>query len=100
VFLSIFALSDIVVAQTGHLMGRVRDEQGAAVEGALARVVSLSTDEIVALASTDDLGFFELMELPGDLIRLEVQRLGFMTYSQEFQLGDSETRTIDVELQV
>ena len=100
VFLSIFALSDIVVAQTGHLMGRVRDEQGAAVEGALARVVSLSTDEIVALASTDDLGFFELMELPGDLIRLEVQRLGFMAYSQEFQLGDSETRIIDVELQV
>jgi hypothetical protein len=100
VFLSTLAASDIVVAQTGHLMGRVRDEQGATLDGALARVVNANTDVIVALTTTDDLGFFELEDLPGGLIRLEVQRLGFMAYIQEFQLGDTETRIIDIELQI
>ena len=99
-FLSVLFLADLVAAQSGHLMGRVRDEQGATLEGALARALDSNSNMVLAVASTDDLGFFELENLPGGIIRLEVQRLGFIAYSQEFQLGGTETRIIDVELQI
>ena len=99
-FLSVLVLADLAAAQSGHLMGRVRDEQGATLEGALARALDSNSNMVLAVASTDDLGFFELEDLPGGIIRLEVQRLGFIAYSEEFQLGGTETRIIDVELQI
>ena len=100
VFLSVFVVADFAAAQTGNLMGRVRDEQGATLEGALAQVVNSGTNEVLATTSTDDLGFFEFVDLPGNSVRLEVQRLGFVPYSEEFQLEAMETRVIDIELQI
>ena len=99
-FLCMFTFFDIVEGQTGRLTGRVRDEQGVTLERAVARVINPSSDEVVAVTSTDDLGFFELEELPVGLIRLEIQRLGFQLFSQEFELGATERQIIDIELRI
>ncbi|SVC69808.1 uncharacterized protein METZ01_LOCUS322662, partial [marine metagenome] len=99
-FLCMFTFFDIVEGQTGRLTGRVRDEQGVTLERAEARVINPSSDEVVAVTSTDDLGFFELEELPVGLIRLEIQRLGFQLFSQEFELGATERQIIDIELRI
>ena len=62
-------------AQEGTIQGRVRDQQGAAVFGAVVRLLSDTT--LVGIADTDRLGSFRLTGVLAGSYRLNFRALGY-----------------------
>jgi Carboxypeptidase regulatory-like domain/TonB-dependent Receptor Plug Domain/TonB dependent receptor-like, beta-barrel len=82
------------------LQGRVRDPQGAAIDGARVFVQMAPQSAPLRATQTDDLGFYRLERLPaGDLI-IVVQRLGFAVYSETVTLDAGTLTTRDITLTV
>src|SRR4051812_42404132 len=61
---------------TGSLIGKVVDEQGAAVKGAEVRVASPARIGAPALQSTDDRGQWRFSALPSGIYSLDVTAPG------------------------
>jgi hypothetical protein len=64
---------------TGTLVGRVRDEQAAAIQGATVRLSSPALIGGPAILITNERGQFRFPVLPPGLYSLEIERRGFAT---------------------
>jgi hypothetical protein len=64
---------------TGALIGRVRDEQGAAIQGATVRLSSLALMGGPATLITNEKGQLRFPVLPPGLYALEIEMRGFAT---------------------
>ncbi len=94
------ALPASALAQTGSLQGRVRDEQGVAVEGAAVVARTSAEGDILASTATDPLGFFRLDGLRVGPAVLDVRRLGFADRTADVEVREGQTETVAIELAV
>ena len=84
-------------AQEGTIQGRVRDQQGAAVFGAVVRLLSDTT--LVGIADTDRLGSFRLTGVLAGSYRLNFRALGSTELTEDISLAGDETVEFDVRVQ-
>lgn len=85
------------LAQDGRIRGRVRDDEGAAVLGAV--VTLLREGAILGGANSDRLGSFGLPSLPAGAYTLRVTGLGYADREEDVLLGPGETLEIEVRLE-
>ncbi len=84
-------------ANTGSIVGVVKDQSGAVVAGATVRAINKSTGA-ERRVNTDDSGIFELSPLiPADY-RLEVEAPGFGKFQQDITVNVLSRVTVDPEL--
>ena len=84
-------------AQEGTIQGRVRDQQGAAVFGAVVRLLSDTT--LVGIADTDRLGSFRLTGVLAGSYRLNFRALGYTELTEDISLAGDETVEFYVRVQ-
>ncbi|MEQ9400175.1 MAG: TonB-dependent receptor [Longimicrobiales bacterium] len=83
-------------AQTGAVEGRIRDDEGAAVYGAIVEV--LAAGSRVAGTETDRLGFFRLAGLVPGTYTLRVTGFGYAEVGQPLTVRDARTQEVEVRL--
>jgi len=81
----LFAASAFGQGANSTIAGRVADQNGAAVSGAVVQVKSGSG--VTKTATTDANGEFSISSLPNESYRLTVQKGGFTAYSQDVSAG-------------
>lgn len=97
---SLFASAIHAQADTGTILGVVRDAQGATVRGANVTLTQVQTNQ-VRLLSTDDEGNFRAPLLPVGEYRIEVEATGFKRAVQEkVDLKINQSLRLDVALAV
>jgi hypothetical protein len=83
---------------TGSIRGRVLDESGGALSGAIVTADNTATG-FVQKATTDASGYYALAELPlTGSYRLEVAKDGFAPHTQTFSMRAGETVTVNAVL--
>src|SRR5262249_8342758 len=83
---------------TGSIRGRILDDSGRPVSGALVAASNLSTG-LVYKAATDAAGYYALAGLPlTGSYRLEISKDGFAPETQSFALRAGETATVEAVL--
>ncbi len=90
------ALAAPLTAQEAAVEGRVRDDQGAAVFGALVEI--RSGDTRVAAAETDRLGFFRLVGLAAGTFTLRASGFGYGEVGQPLVVGGGGTEVVELIL--
>ncbi|MFC1791826.1 carboxypeptidase regulatory-like domain-containing protein, partial [Gemmatimonadota bacterium] len=80
---------------SGAMEGRVWDEEGLPVFGALLRLFLPGSDLPVRGAEADELGYFHLEPVAPGVYRLEVGRLGFATQVRDVEVGVGQRLTVD-----
>ena len=75
----------------------MRDQQGAAVFGAVVRLLSDTT--LVGIADTDRLGSFRLTGVLAGSYRLNFRALGYTELTEDISLAGDETVEFDVRVQ-
>src|SRR6267154_1512356 len=95
------AASYSAIAQfNGGIEGTVTDSTRASIAGAQILLINEST-QVTQRATSSDVGFFRLTELPPGTYRLEVHRDGFKTWVQtSLVLAGGEARTVYPRLDV
>lgn len=83
-------------ARTGTVQGRVRDDEGSAVLGAVVELLRDTT--MVQATQTDRLGFFRLPLVPVGSYTLRVSGLGYGTVDRDVELRGDSTARVDVPL--
>lgn len=98
--LSMFAATPAAFAQgtSGTVRGDVKDPNGAVVPAATVTLVSARGDE--RKATTTNSGNYAFTSVEPGQYTLRVEGPGFKTSEQQFSLAPSETRGLDVELEV
>jgi len=91
------SLASALQAQEGTVQGRVRDQQGAAVSGAVVRIFSDTT--LVGITDTDRLGSFRLTGVGPGLYLLNFRALGYAELTEDIALDVEETLEIYIRLQ-
>ena len=76
-------------AQEGMIQGRVRDQQGAAVFGAVVRLLSDTT--LIGITDTDRLGSFRLTGVLAGSYRLNFRAFGYAELTEDVALTGDET---------
>ena len=76
-------------AQEGTIQGRVRDQQGAAVFGAVVRLLSDTT--LIGITDTDRLGSFRLTGVLAGSYRLNFRAFGYAELTEDVALTGDET---------
>jgi len=87
-------------AQDASLQGRVRDNQGAAIDRALVLVRAAPEADPFRTTQTDELGFYRLERLPAGEVNVVVQRLGFAVFQETVTVSNGATVTLDIDLEV
>jgi iron complex outermembrane receptor protein len=95
--LLVVLLPGVAAAQTGTITGLVRDSSGAAVPGAIVRVVAESTRTMVETV-TNELGLYRADGLTAGPYRVETTLDGFETAVRRLVLEGGHTSAIDVTL--
>lgn len=96
----IFALAGLTFGQGGtSIIGRVTDQNGAAVSGAEVRLRSRIGAELIAI--TDDNGAYSFEKVPPGNYILEVKARGFASFtSDQLSLARGQSLTNEVHLSV
>jgi Fe(3+) dicitrate transport protein len=81
-------------AQKNLIKGRISDENGNPVRGA-----SIVLEGTVRGVQSDLNGRYELKDFPKGNYTLMVSLVGFQTWSEEFSIGEQETKEFDITLQ-
>src|SRR5947209_1731290 len=99
--LTAFITSITVYAQkiTGDISGTVTDASGAAVSGAVVRAQNTGTGENQT-ATTNDTGFFRIVNLNPGQYRLSVEASGFKTMERQASVDIALTTQANFALQV
>src|ERR1051326_6713444 len=99
--LSSFIASIPLFAQkiTGDISGTVTDVSGAAVAGAVVRAENIGTGEKQS-ATTNDTGFFRIVDLNPGQYRLSVEAAGFKTMQRQASVDIALTTQANFSLQV
>lgn len=84
-------------AQTASIEGRILDDEGRPVSGAVVTV--LADDVTVAGANTDSLGVFRVPRISPGARTLRVQGLGYADYTREVRLEAGQVLEVDIELE-
>ena len=87
------------VTNPGALQGRVWEESGSPVAGALVRLLAPDSVEVLRLTETDDLGHYHLEPLEPGSYLLEVGRLGLALQLREVAIAPGERVTADFTLE-
>jgi iron complex outermembrane recepter protein len=95
--LCVVLLPEMAIAQTGTITGLVRDSTGAAVPGAIVRVVAEASGRTVE-AVTNEQGSYRADALQAGQYRLETALDGFELSVRRFVLEGGQTSAIDVTL--
>lgn len=82
------ALPSPSAGQTGTVEGRVRDDEGSAVQGAQLRLTQAGA--LVRLVATDRLGFFRMVQVPPGAYTLESSGLGYASSTRPVGVGPGE----------
>ncbi|MEQ1856293.1 MAG: TonB-dependent receptor [Longimicrobiales bacterium] len=90
-----FAITD-ASAQTASIAGRVLDDEGRPVVGAVVTVVI--DDVAEAGADTDSLGNFLVQRIPPGTRTLRVEGLGYGEFTDEVELEAGEVLEVEIEL--
>jgi hypothetical protein len=84
----------------GRLTGTITDPSGAVIAGATVQAFD-QNNQLVATATTDEEGNYEIKGLPDGNYRLEVQQQGFQKYAEmNVAVNGGEELSKDVQLQV
>ncbi|MBM4183015.1 MAG: hypothetical protein FJ207_02185 [Gemmatimonadetes bacterium] len=90
-------LAPAASAQSASVRGRVLDDEGRPVSGA---VVTLLADEVtLAGADTDSLGVFTVQRVSPGSRTLRIQGLGYAEYTREVRLESGQVLDVDIELE-
>lgn len=86
------------VVRPASVEGRVRGEDRTPVQGALIRLFRRGTEEVVAGAVSDELGYYQIGPAISGPYDLRVERLGFGAESRELEMapGDRATENFDL----
>jgi hypothetical protein len=82
----------------GALQGRIWDEEGSPVPGALVRIFRPGSLTPLKGAESDELGAYHMERLPPGSYRVEVERLGFELAWQEVEVPPGERVVVDFTL--
>ncbi len=83
-----------------RIVGTVKDPTGAVVQKAKVTVTNVATG-VSSTTSTDDNGFYEVLELPIGSYRVTVEKNGFATTrTEQYTLEINQAQRIDVTLRV
>ncbi len=89
-----------LMAQTSSLQGTVRDPSGQVVPGASAYLTNEATS-VTRETVTDDIGFYQFVQVPPGTYSVRVELDGFKTAVREnTRLLVDSTITLDIELQL
>jgi Carboxypeptidase regulatory-like domain len=94
--------SGMALAQstTGTVMGTVKDTSGAAVSGAMVKLLNTGTNAARSTVASD-MGSFQFPNLDVGTYQLEISAAGFEPLKvSSFDLGARETKRVDADLKV
>lgn len=86
-------------ATSATLSGRVEDNEGASITGAVATATNLERNQSWT-AKSDDHGLFRFSLLPVGAYKLKVERAGFATYNNEITLLVGQAIDLPIKLTV
>lgn len=95
----LFSVSAHAQKITGDISGTVTDPTGAAVRAAVVRTQSVGTDERKT-ATTNDSGFYRIVDLPPGQYRLSVEAPGFKTSERQATVSIALVTAANFALQV
>ncbi len=84
---------------TGDISGTITDQSGAFVTGALVRAQNVATGE-KASSTTNDSGFYRLVDLPPGQYRLSVEGAGFKTSERQATVSIALVTSANFALQI
>ena len=93
-------LPAVASAQTGSVGGRVRTEDGRAIEGALARLYPVADSTQEEFTLTNALGFFAFRNVAAGDHVLTVTLFGFGDYREELNVAVGATQRVDIALAI